>query len=160
MSSSLFEIKIKRATAEDAEDVMKVTKDAFRKYKEALGLEGDPDALKESIEDVRSDIEKKYVFIVRIDHETVGAVRVALYDDHTAYLSRFAVDEDHRNTGIGKMLMRAVDKVMTENDIKRLYLDTSSKVGALIRFYYGRGFYITEVEYSRGYPRAKLVKDY
>lgn len=160
MSNNLYEIDVKRAVLADAEDVLKVTKDAFLKYKEAAELDENLAALKETLEDVKKDIEEKYVFIVRIDKETVGAVRVGRIDEHTAYLSRFAVDEQHRNTGIGKMLMRVVDKVMTENDIKRLYLDTSSKVAALIKFYYGRGFYITEVEYSRGYPRAKLLKEY
>ena len=42
----------------------------------------------------------------------------------------------------------------------RSALHTCSKVTALIRFYYGRGFYISDVDYSRGYPRAELIKEY
>ncbi len=160
MPNNLYAIEVKRAVAEDADDIMRVTKDAFVKYVEVAGLSRDIDALKETIEDIKSDIENKYVFIVKIDHVIVGAVRVELRDQDSAYLSRFAVDEEHRNTGVGKILMRAVDKVMTENSIKKLYLCTSSKATALIRFYYGRGFYITGVEYTRGYPRATLVKEY
>ena len=56
--------------------------------------------------------------------------------------------------------MNVVDKVMRENHVKLLRLHTASKVTALIRFYYGRGFYIASVENSRGYPRAELVKEY
>ncbi|NLN65589.1 MAG: GNAT family N-acetyltransferase, partial [Clostridiaceae bacterium] len=32
--------------------------------------------------------------------------------------------------------------------------------GALMRFYYGRGFYVDSVTHDRGYPRARLVKEY
>ena len=74
--------------------------------------------------------------------------------------SRFAVASHHRNNGIGKILMNVVDKVMTQNHVKVLRLHTASKVAALIRFYYGRGFYIAGVENSRGYPRAELIKEY
>ena len=66
----------------------------------------------------------------------------------------------NRNNGIGKILMKVVDKVMKENNVKTLKLHTCSKVTALIRFYYGRGFYISDVEYSRGYARAELIKEY
>ena len=53
-----------------------------------------------------------------------------------------------------------VDKIMRQNNIKILRLHTAAKVAALIRFYYGRGFYIASVENSRGYPRAELIKEY
>ena len=56
--------------------------------------------------------------------------------------------------------MSVVDKVMKQNNVKILRLHTASKVTALIRFYYGRGFYIKSVEESRGYPRAELIKEY
>ena len=80
--------------------------------------------------------------------------------NNEAYLSRFAVASSNRNNGIGKILMKVVDKVMKENNVKTLKLHTCSKVTALIRFYYGRGFYISDVEYSRGYARAELIKEY
>ena len=158
--ANLYEIKVNRAVPEDADEIMRVTRSAFVQYSEAAGLGNNIAALTETKEDIIADIENKFVFVVKIDREIVGAVRVHIHDDSTAYLSRFAVDEQHRNTGVGKILMRAVDRVMTDNDIKRLYLCTSSKVAGLIRFYYGRGFYITEVDYSRGYPRASMVKEY
>ena len=95
-----------------------------------------------------------------IDDEPIGAVRIELLENHEAYLSRFAVKSSLRNNGIGKILMSVVDKVMKENDVHILRLHTGSHVTPLIRFYYGRGFYIKSVENSRGYPRAELVKDY
>ena len=160
MSNSFYAFEVKAATEEDIPAIHKITHDAFLKYCEMAGLDYDIEALTETFDDIRNDINTKNVFVVRIDDEPVGAVRIEILPDNEAYLSRFAVASNHRNNGIGKILMNVVDKVMRENNIKTLRLHTSSKVTALIRFYYGRGFYISGVEYSRGYPRAELIKEY
>ena len=157
---SLYAFEVKHATEEDIPAIHKITKDAFLKYCESAGLNYDIEALTETYEDIKEDIKHKNVFVVRIDNEPVGAVRVEILPDNEAYLSRFAVASSHRNNGIGKILMNVVDKVMREYDVHILRLHTSSKVTALIRFYYGRGFYISGVEYTRGYPRAELIKEY
>ncbi|MEE1048737.1 MAG: GNAT family N-acetyltransferase [Clostridia bacterium] len=157
---NLYAFEVKYATEEDIPAIQKITKNAFLKYCEDAGLDYNIAALNETFDDIRDDIENKEVFVVRIDDEPVGAVRIELLPDNEAYLSRFAVGNTHRNSGIGKILMSVVDKVMKENNVKRLKLHTCSKVTALIRFYYGRGFYISDVEYSRGYARAELIKEY
>lgn len=157
---NLYAFEVKHATEEDIPAIHKITKDAFLKYCEMAELDYNIEALNETYEDIKKDIENKYVFVVKIDGEPVGAVRVELLGNNEAYLSRFAVGSANRNNGIGKILMGVVDKVMKENKIKTLRLNTSAKVTTLIRFYYGRGFYITGVEYSRGYPRAELIKEY
>lgn len=160
MENSLYAFEVKAAAEEDIPAIHKITHDAFLKYCEMAGLDYNIEALNETYEDILGDIKNKNVFVVRIDNEPVGAVRIELLPNSEAYLSRFAVASSNRNNGIGKILMKVVDKVMKENNIKILRLHTSSKVTALIRFYYGRGFYISDVEYSRGYPRAELIKEY
>lgn len=157
---SLYAFKVKMATEDDIPAIHKITHDAFLKYCENAGLDYNIAALNETYDDIKADIENKEVFVVRIDNEPVGAVRVELLPNDEAYLSRFAVDDSHRNSGIGKILMSVVDKIMKRNHVKRLRLHTCSRVASLIRFYYGRGFYISDVEYSRGYPRAELIKEY
>lgn len=160
MEKSLYAFEVKAATEEDIPAIHKITHDAFLKYCEMAGLDYNIEALVETYDDIRDDIENKNVFVVRIDDEPIGAVRVELLPNNEAYLSRFAVATNSRNNGIGKTLMQVVDRVMKENNVRILRLHTSSKVTALIRFYYGRGFYISNVEYSRGYPRAELIKEY
>ncbi len=157
---SLYAFEVKLATEEDIPAIIKITKDAFLKYCEMAGLSYDIEALNETYEDVKHDIETKQVFVTFIDDEPVGAVRIELQPNNEAYLSRFAVASNHRNNGIGKILMNVVDKVMKQHNIKTLRLHTGSHVTSLIRFYYGRGFYIASVENSRGYPRAELIKEY
>ncbi len=157
---NLYAFEVKHATEEDIPAIHKITKDAFLKYCENAGLSYNIEALNETYDDIRKDIEAKNVFVVRIDDEPLGAVRVELLPNNEAYLSRFAVADHHRNNGIGKILMNVVDKVMVQNGVKLLRLHTASKVTALIRFYYGRGFYIASIDNSRGYPRAELIKEY
>ena len=67
---------------------------------------------------------------------------------------------NNQNNGIGKSIMNLVDKIMVKRGVKRISLHTGSKVTSLIRFYYGRGFYIDSTDKSKGYVRALLVKDY
>ncbi len=160
MNDSFYAFEVKSATEEDIPAIHKITHDAFLKYCEMAGLDYNIEALNESYDDILKDIQTKNVFVVRIDDEPVGAVRIEILPNNEAYLSRFAVASTNRNNGIGKILMKVVDKVMMENNIKTLRLHTCSKVTALIRFYYGRGFYISNVEYSRGYARAELIKEY
>lgn len=157
---NLYAFEVKRATEEDIPAIHKITKDAFLKYCEMAELDYNIEALNETYDDIRKDIETKNVFVVRIDDEPVGAVRIEILDNNEAYLSRFAVGSSNRNNGIGKILMSVVDKVMKQNDVKLLRLHTAAKVAPTIRFYYGRGFYIASVEESRGYPRAELIKEY
>lgn len=160
MDKSFYAFEVKSATEEDIPAIHKITHDAFLKYCENAGLDYNIEALNETYEDIRNDIDNKQVFVVRIDDQPVGAVRIEILPNNEAYLSRFAVADSNRNNGVGKILMSVVDKVMKQNNIKILRLHTSAKVTALIRFYYGRGFYIANVEYSRGYPRAELIKEY
>lgn len=160
MDKSFYAFEVKSATEEDIPAIHKITHDAFLKYCENAGLDYNIEALNETYDDIRNDIDNKHVFVVRIDDQPVGAVRIEILPNNEAYLSRFAVADSNRNNGVGKILMSVVDKVMKQNNIKILKLHTSAKVTALIRFYYGRGFYIANVEYSRGYPRAELIKEY
>lgn len=160
MDKSFYAFEVKSATEDDIPAIHKITHDAFLKYCENAGLDYNIEALTETYDDIRNDIDTKHVFVVRIDDQPVGAVRIEILPNNEAYLSRFAVADSNRNNGVGKILMSVVDKVMKQHNVKLLRLHTSAKVTALIRFYYGRGFYIANVEYSRGYPRAELIKEY
>lgn len=156
-SLSLFEVR--HAEEGDIESIMEITCEAFLKYSEMTGVTN-LDALNENYEDVKNDIENKVVLIALSDGEPVGCVRVEINPDNTAFLTRFAVKVTCQNNGIGKSMMNHVDKIMKKRGVKVISLYTASKAAPLIRFYYGRGFYIESIDSSRGYLRAKLVKEY
>lgn len=155
----LYGFSVKMATEADIPYIQEITKDAFLKYIREAGI-SDIEALNETCEDIKKDLREKYVFVAFINGEPVGSVRVKINDDGTAYLSRFGVRTTNQNNGVGKTLMSVVDKVMIEHNVKKLMLHTAAKFFTLVRFYYGRGFYIDEVNKDKGYPRAHLIKEY
>ncbi|MDR0286721.1 MAG: GNAT family N-acetyltransferase [Clostridiales bacterium] len=150
---------IRRATAEDAKDVQCVMREAFTKYMNDAGLTGTVEALEESLSDIISDINTKYVYIAFVDGVPVGSIRINI-DSAYAYISRFGVRSGYRNIGIGKSFMNLCDKLLLSFGVKRVSLHTASKYTELIRFYYGCGFYIESTSTERGYIRALLVKEY
>lgn len=155
---TLFQVRL--ATENDISDIMKITREAFEKYRELAGIENTP-ALDETHEDIQKDIREKTVLIAFSDGEPVGSVRLDIDEENkTAYLSRFGVKLTSQNNGIGKSIMNIVDRIMKDQGVKRLELHTASKITSLVRFYYGRGFYVEETDNKKGYIRALLVKDY
>lgn len=155
-----YSFVIRKASVEDAESIQAITKEAFKKYMQDTGLVGTMEALEESLDAIRSDIKNKEVFVAFIDEVPVGTIRVQINPDSTAYISRFGVSLNYHNIGIGKSLMNLVDKLLRSKGVKNVSLHTASKYKDLIRFYYGRGFYIDSTSKDRGYIRALLVKEY
>ena len=151
---------VRKALEGDILDILRITKEVFRIYKESAGIEYEIPALLETYEYVKQEIEKNIFLVATIDDIVVGSVRVKINNDGTAYLSRFGVDVSQQKNGVGAVLIDAVDEVMKELGIEKLYLHTASKVLLLIRFYYGRGFYIDSTTKDRGYIRALLCKEY
>lgn len=151
---------IRKATLEDATSISLIMQEAFRKYMLDTGLSGTLDALTESLQNIEADILEKEVYIALIDGSPVGTIRIKLLPDNTAYISRFGVMLGYHNIGIGKALMNLADKILISQGVKRVSLHTASKYRDLIRFYYGRGFYIDSTSTDRGYIRALLVKEY
>ncbi|MCX7841715.1 MAG: GNAT family N-acetyltransferase [Clostridia bacterium] len=155
-----FSFIIRKATIEDAPAIQDIMQEAFKKYMQDTGLVGTMEALEESLDAIREDIASKEVFIAIIDNTPVGTIRVQLLPDGTAYISRFGVRLEYHNIGIGKALMNLVDKVLKAKGVSRVSLHTASKYKDLVRFYYGRGFYVDSTSKDRGYTRALLVKEY
>lgn len=154
-----YSFVIRKACPEDAEAIWSIIQESSRKYIKDTGLPGTLEALSESVENVKKSIEKNQVFVAFIDNNPAGTVRVEIFPDKTAYISRFGVRFKYHNIGIGKALMNLVDKLLISNGINRVYLHTASKHKDLVRFYYERGFYVDSVTKDRGYARALMVKE-
>ena len=154
---SLFQVRL--ANYDDIPAIMSITREAFVKYQQMTGVEHLM-ALEESYNDVKKDIDTKVVLLALSDGEPVGAVRIEVFPDKTAYLSRFAVKVTSQNNGIGKSIMNLADRIMKKKGVTEIHMHTDSRATPLIRFYYGRGFHIDSTDKSRGYTRALLIKEY
>jgi GNAT superfamily N-acetyltransferase len=155
-----YSFVIRKADTDDIQSVKEVMDDSFALYKSRIIPEGGLDALNESEEDIRQDILTKEVFIAFIDQIPVGSIRVNVRSDQIAQISRFGVKQAYHNIGIGKALMNLVDKYLQSLDVQTAELYTASRYGDLMRFYYGRGFYVHSTTTDKGYIRALMRKDY
>lgn len=151
---------VRKAVEADIPQIKEVSKEAFNIYLEGAGLTSIVGSLEETYEELKKEIENKLVLVAVIDEIIVGCVRIQVYEDKTAYLSRFGVKGDFQNRGIGKILINAVDSSMKLLGVTDLYLHTASRMLSLVRFYYGRGFYIESTTKDSGYVRALLCKEY
>lgn len=151
---------IRQAIKSDAQALHAILVEAFEKYKEVSNLPDNIAAIDESIADIENDILNNYVFIATIDDIPVGTVRLKFLADNTAYLSRFAVNLNYHNIGIGKSLLNLVDKLAHNRSIDRIFLYTAAKNYDLVKFYYSRGFHIDSTTKDKGYTRALMIKEF
>ena len=152
--------EVRRAVTNDIEKIRILAKKSFKLYSKNAGITDLVPPFEETYDDVYKAIKTTNVFVALSNDEIIGSVRIEVKPDHSAYLSRFGVSSLHQNNGIGKILMNAVDIAMVELGVTCLYLHTASRMFSLIRFYYGRCFYIKSTNNDRGYIRALLCKEY
>lgn len=157
MHKKMFEVSF--AEQEDAAAILAITKESFEEYRKSVGVDT-VDALTETVEDVKKAIREQLVLVAHIEDDVVGSLRLKIIDSETAYLSRFGVKLSCQNLGIGKSLVNMADALLQNRGIKRVILHTGAKVTGLVRFYYGRGFYIDSTTKDRGYIRALMCKEY
>lgn len=155
-----FIIRRAEATEQDVLAVRSVMTDSFEKYKTDAGVPDTPGALAESLDDIMRDIRESYVYIAFVDGEPVGSIRISIENGEFAYIKRFGVRGGYQNIGIGKSFMNLVDKLLRSKGVRCAGLHTASKHTALMRFYYGCGFFVKSTEETRGYLRAFLIKEY
>lgn len=111
----MFEVR--RATLDDVDSIAKITNEAFQKYIKIAGIT-DTEALHETKEQIIEDIQNKIVYVAYIKDKVVGSVRIELLDDETAYLSRFGVNMEFQNLGIGKSMMNSLDMELAKLQCK------------------------------------------
>lgn len=149
-------LSIREAVPADADIVMDITQEAFRKYASGIELPHMVAALHETKEDVLRDIAEKTVLLCSVDDEPAGVVRFQVFDGF-AHLTRFGVRLMAQGCGVGRALIQEVEKRCRALGLKAILLHTSSRLFSLVRFYYGQGFFIHSTTTDRGYVRALMV---
>ncbi|MDE5562222.1 MAG: GNAT family N-acetyltransferase [Clostridiales bacterium] len=150
-------LAIRRATDEDVDNVLRVTKESFSLYQEELHVNYEVKALKETIESTLHDIRENAVFVVERFGTLVGAIRIKKLSDDLWYVYRFGVSPKISNTGLGSALLDAAVNYAHDNGAKAIALHTNSKYYRLARYYYGKQFFVHSTTFDRGYVRALFV---
>jgi len=152
-------LEIRKAVPSDAPAIFSITKEAFTKYANDLGQADKVYALQEDINTIINDINTKTVFIGFNDGIALGSIRYELIEGNLAYLSRFGVKIEAQKCGMGRALIAAVEEDCRKGGISAMALHTCTKMFELVRFYYGRGFYIHSTTHDRGYVRGLFLKE-
>lgn len=150
-------LAIRRATDEDTDAVLKVTKESFSLYQEDLHVNYEVKALKETIASTLADIRDNAVFVVERFGSLVGAIRIKKLSPDLWYIYRFGVSPNITNSGLGSALLDAAVEFAHANGAKAIALHTNAKYYRLARYYYGKQFYVHSTTFDRGYVRALFV---
>jgi predicted N-acetyltransferase YhbS len=153
------QILLRRAKLKDAPGVLAVTKAAFDLYAKEVRKRESIAALYETIEDVKSDIQNKYVYVCELDGEIAGSVRLTILESGIAYLSRFSISPDAQNLGLGGLLMEKVREECIKMGVRAIALHTASKMRSTVSFYLKNGYYIHSISKDADYIRAFMVNE-
>ena len=126
------------ATKGDIAELFDLQRRAFESEAEMIGSRDIP-ALIETYEHFCEDFDN-WTVLVRRDESgrIIGAVRFRKTDDHID-IGRLMVAQEHRNQGVAKGLMRAVEEVTEESTFE---LFTSSKSYTNINLYRKLGYQV------------------
>ena len=91
------------------------------------------------------------MYVARIDGEMVGSVRFEILTEGIAYLSRFSIDPEAQNLGIGGLLLEKVRIECLSMGVRAITLHTASKMRSTVAFYLKNGYYIHSISRDSDY---------
>lgn len=173
MDINFDELILREAVPEDAKKISTLIKDAMEHYREVSGIQPNVlESLTESVDSVKERIRRHHCLVATYENEPAGTITVSYCDNpmkysfsattartltkykDCAYISRFAVTEDLRDTGLGVTLMNEALRLPVATRSGLVLLHTAIANTKMKEFYLNRGFLILDSEDSRGYERA------
>jgi len=164
---------IRQAGVYDAQGVSRLLRSAMLTYCADSGISSSMlEAMTESVESVAGRIKRQTCLIAVKDGEIVGTIcikecpnpLVYSFSNKTyeylkdagkcSYISRFAVEEKYRKTGLGiDLISKAIDQARGSG-IDLILLHSAASNSNMVEFYGKRGFDLIDSENSRGYMRG------
>lgn len=151
-------IIIRNASEKDIAAIHEITQEAFEKYA-FDSRQTNIKALAEKPEDIEHELKQKQILIGELEGEYAGSIRYEILPKNICYISRFGVKLFAQSRGMGGALVNEVVKAAQNAACKAVCLHTSAKMYSLVRFYYGKGFFIHSTSPEKGYMRALFVKE-
>lgn len=110
---------IERATEGDLPEILRLQKLAF---KEEADFVGDPNIhpMTQTLEDIKQEFAKEIILKYVEDGMILGSVR-AFEEGGTCYIKRMVVHPNYWGKGIGKSLMREIERVFGDSKRYELY---------------------------------------
>lgn len=136
---SLAPIVIRKAAADDAEDIVSLLYESFVEYRSLYTVEGFA-ATAISQSEVVDRMCEGPMFVATMNGTVVGTVAI-LPKDESLYIRGMAVHPTTRGQHIGDQLLGYVEDLAKSQGVRRLILSTTPFLGRAIRLYEGFGFH-------------------
>jgi ribosomal protein S18 acetylase RimI-like enzyme len=143
---SKSKIKVREATTDDAADIHKLAREL------AATVGDDPpveEAVRARLEELL-EASRTRVLVVEYESGVVGAASLWIkpdlaHGDTVVEMPMLVVAEDHRRTGVGRLLMEEVRSIASDNGASQIELVTTSTNVAAREFYRSLGFVEADV---------------
>ena len=164
---------IRIAGISDAAEVSRLLKSAMLTYCADSGISSSLlEAMTESVESVADRISRQTCLVAECDGKIIGTIcikevsnpLVYSFSDKTCrflegagksfYISRFAVKQRFRKSGLGIDLINKALETARESGAKCVLLHSAATNKNMVEFYGKRGFELIDSENSRGYMRG------
>jgi ribosomal protein S18 acetylase RimI-like enzyme len=143
---SKSKIKVREATTDDAADIHKLAREL------AATVGDDPpveEAVRARLEELL-EASRTRVLVVEYESGVVGAASLWIkpdlaHGDTVVEMPMLVVAEDHRRTGVGRLLMEEVRSIASDNGASQIELVTTSTNVVAREFYRSLGFVEADV---------------
>jgi GNAT superfamily N-acetyltransferase len=146
---------ISKAVPEDAQAILEVQKLAFRSEAELLNNFKIPPLL-QTIESITEDFNTYEFFKITISNSVLGALKVKVLANNVLWIGRLIVHPDYQKQGLGRALMKYIEKKY--DHVAGYELFTAQKSKRNIRFYQSLHYTIVDQFTEPGHSDIVLVK--
>src|SRR5581483_736591 len=127
-------LRIRSADEEDFPAILAVQRDAFSEYEGTYRTSG---WTTETLEDVKRDAREKRILVAEWDGKVVGSVRFWTVGG-VCVIRLLSVSPAYQGRGIGKALMREIEKVVT--DAHKFYVCTMLRTSRNVALFLNLGY--------------------
>lgn len=169
----MSDLVLRQAVPEDSAAISALIRNAMLTYCRESGISSDVlESMSESVESVRFRICNNLCLCYFDNGEPVATITLTLCKEpmkysfnirtekylssrrNAVYISRYAVKDDFRGTGLGILLMNEASAYAKKEGADCLLLHTAVSNKVMRNFYANRGFVLIDSEKSRGYERG------
>jgi predicted N-acetyltransferase YhbS len=143
-------MQIRRATAPDFQEILKVQAEAFGQYEGTYEVSA---WTKETLEDITTSALDKVILVAESEGRLVGSVRYWVAGG-VCVIRLLSVSPVYQGRGVGKALMREIEQLAT--DAHKLYVCTMLRTSRNVALFLGLG-YRAETVLPNHYHRTDFI---
>lgn len=149
--------KIQRVEEQDLESILNLQKKAFTEVAKLMN-KYDLSPLLQTIEELRNECQNSIILkYLSENKKIIGSVRGFLDDDNICHIGKLIVDPDFQNQGIGKALMKEIERCFLS--CKKYFLFTGDETPNTIYLYKKIGYQVIGKQNMEGVNMFLMEKE-